>query len=80
MAANISSSLCQFPTVLTHRTGGPPLSLQELLETQWQQTAQFILDQAGRQNNGQFSSLPFLYHYVRRRDTFVTITVPFRES
>ncbi|CAI8040899.1 Protein AF-10 [Geodia barretti] len=33
------------------RTGGPPLSLQELLETQWQQTAQFILDQAGRQNN-----------------------------
>lgn len=31
---------------------GPPLSLQELLERQWEQTAQFILDQAGRQNNG----------------------------
>jgi hypothetical protein len=32
---------------------GPPLSLHELLERQWEQTAQFILDQAGRQNNGE---------------------------
>ena len=30
----------------------PPRSLQELLERQWEQTAQFILDQAGKQNNG----------------------------
>lgn len=30
----------------------PPTSLQELLERQWEQTAQFILDQAGKQNNG----------------------------
>lgn len=32
--------------------GAPPRSLHELLERQWEQTAQFILDQAGRQNNG----------------------------
>jgi hypothetical protein len=31
----------------------PPRSLQELLERQWEQTAQFILDQAGKQNNGE---------------------------
>ena len=30
----------------------PPKSLQELLEKQWEQTAQFIIDQAGRRNNG----------------------------
>lgn len=31
---------------------GPPMSLQELLERQWEQTAQFIIHQAGQQNNG----------------------------
>ena len=30
----------------------PPRSLQDLLERQWEQTAHFILDQAGKQNNG----------------------------
>ena len=30
----------------------PPKSLEELLERQWEQTAQFILDQAGSKNNG----------------------------
>ena len=34
--------------------GAVPLhSLQNLLERQWEQTAQFILDQAGKQNNGE---------------------------
>jgi len=33
--------------------GFPPRSLHELLERQWEQTAQFILDQAGSQNNGE---------------------------
>lgn len=33
----------------------PPRSLQALLERQWEQTAQFILDQAqaGKQNSGE---------------------------
>lgn len=33
------------------RTLGPPMSLQELLERQWEQAAQFIIHQAGQQNN-----------------------------
>ena len=33
----------------------PPRSLQDLLERQWEQTAQFILDKVGKQNNGESS-------------------------
>ena len=39
------------------RVLGPPMSLQELLERQWEQTAQFIIHQAGQQNNGRFICL-----------------------
>ena len=32
-----------------------PRASQELLEKQWEQTAQFIIDQAGRRNNGTYT-------------------------
>ena len=49
------------PVVRSHRSQAPPpRSLQELLERQWEQTAQFILDQAGKQNNGMYHN----YIYV----------------
>ena len=38
---------------------GPPMSLQELLERQWEQTAQFIIHQAGQQNNGKVMGGPY---------------------
>ncbi|XP_019851070.1 PREDICTED: protein AF-10-like [Amphimedon queenslandica] len=46
-----SSAVANISSNSTAIQSGPPLSLQELLERQWEQTAQFILDQAGRQNN-----------------------------
>ena len=42
-----------FPPYLRTQPLAPPRSLQELLERQWEQTAKFILDQAGKQNNGE---------------------------
>ena len=51
----------------------PPRSLQELLERQWEQTAQFILDQAGKQNNGKLLHVViFIAHEAIIAETLAT--------
>ena len=61
----IGSKHCDTNDAHIHRVGGPPLSLQDLLERQWQQTAQYILDQAGRQNNGErWMHMHLVYMYM----------------
>ncbi|XP_064402435.1 uncharacterized protein LOC135348176 isoform X2 [Halichondria panicea] len=49
----LTSSSTSSEQSLASRSAGaaPPRSLQELLERQWEQTAQFILDKVGKQNN-----------------------------
>lgn len=41
----------------------PPTSLTELLQRQWEQTAQFVMDQSSRQSNGKGLAMLFCTHY-----------------
>ena len=63
--------LCDLLTVFSNSSQlGPPLSLQELLERQWEQTAQFILDQAGRQNNGKIIVYSFYILFAEHNKAY----------
>jgi len=48
-------------TINRQQTLPPPTSLTELLQRQWEQTAQFVIDQSSRQSNGELYLCAILY-------------------